>query len=183
MNCKVCNVDKEVGEFYIINKKHETTCKVCRLSHNRSRERTELGFIKRLYSNQKKSSTARNMELPSYTLDDLIQYMYSNGYKKYYDIWVSSNYNPDMAPSIDRKNSQISYTIDNLQLITWRENNTKGNKERRKPIKIIYKDEEIIKDSIKDTADFLNVTIATIHNCMNKSNGFLKKRNVHLVRI
>ena len=40
--------------------------------------------------------------------------------------YKESNYKKDLCPSIDRIDDYKSYTFDNMQLITWKENNDKG---------------------------------------------------------
>ena len=41
--------------------------------------------------------------------------------------WQESGYQKNLAPSIDAIDPNIGYTLDNIQLLTWKENNQKGH--------------------------------------------------------
>jgi len=148
----------------------------------RDRERTLEGFVKRLFHNQRASCRRRGMKEQDYTLDELFLFMMDNDYKNMHKIWVDSNYDMDLAPSIDRLYNNETYSLDNIQLITWKENNAKGNKELRSKISIDIDGKIIVANSVKEATDILQVTQATITNCL-KKNGFLKKRNAALIRL
>lgn len=63
---------------------------------------------------------------PAYTLDQLVEWAYNNGFKQLYDTWVRSGMTKDTRPSCDRHDDELPYTFDNLQLVTWKENCDKG---------------------------------------------------------
>jgi hypothetical protein len=48
-----------------------------------------------------------------------------------YDNWKRLDFQKDYIPSADRKKDSIGYTMDNIQLMTWAENNAKGNVDMR----------------------------------------------------
>lgn len=41
--------------------------------------------------------------------------------------WEESNYSSNLSPSIDRIDDYGIYSFDNIQLMTWEQNNRKGN--------------------------------------------------------
>ena len=69
-----------------------------------------------------------NLLLP-FSKDEFKEWINSNyKYKleKMLNDYKESDYKKDLCPSIDRIDDYKSYTFDNMQLITWKENNDKG---------------------------------------------------------
>ena len=52
----------------------------------------------------------------------LTAWAYANGFQKLWDAYVSSEYDQNLKPSIDRLDNSKPYTTDNIRLVTWREN-------------------------------------------------------------
>lgn len=98
--------------------------------------RTIVGFFSQCYSHQKCHSESRNHPMPDYSKQDLInKYMNTKLFKELFKNWEKSGYHTNLRPSFDRPDSSRPYTLDNLQLMTWRENEKKGHKEGpKKPI-------------------------------------------------
>ena len=67
---------------------------------------------------------------------DLIQAENNNDFNIIYDRWVALNYDKDEKPSFDRIDSKKGYSFDNIQIMTWRENNIKGRNENKKCKKV-----------------------------------------------
>ena len=89
-------------------------------------------FIGRLYSNQVGSSKKRGHRPPEYSKSDLIDWLFSQKlFHTLYSEWVMSGFDKDLIPSIDRKCDDVHYCMNNIQLMTWRENRTKGHSDRR----------------------------------------------------
>ena len=44
--------------------------------------------------------------------------------------WVLHNYNRKLSPSVDRINSKLGYTLDNMRWVTLSENSSRGRKAR-----------------------------------------------------
>ena len=129
--CKDCLIEKEKSEFYKDKKMkdgYSSECKECKkikVKANPNRhmyDKTEKGVIKRIYADQRTSSVKRNHPMPSYTKDELREWLYSNRFKELYDTWVKLGYSKGDKPSVDRLNSLLPYTIDNIKLDTWNEN-------------------------------------------------------------
>jgi len=97
--------------------------------------RTKRGLITKIYNQQRSSSRIRNQIPPEYTLDELREWMLSNSkYHILFDIWVKSDYQKMLIPSCDRKDDYKHYTLDNLRIVTWRENEQSGYDDRRNGI-------------------------------------------------
>lgn len=98
-------------------------CKICRKRFTRSKQ----GLVKEMLAFQKSKSKKRGYAPPSYTEDELYAWaMGQPDFHELYDAWVESGFQSRFKPSCDRKNDYISYTLDNIQILTWNENNQKG---------------------------------------------------------
>jgi len=65
--------------------------------------------------------------LPSYTKEELQEWLFSQPlWFELYDNWVLSGFKKKLAPSIDRINYDLPYSLGNIQLMTWEENHKKG---------------------------------------------------------
>ncbi len=99
---------------------------------SRKNYRTQKGVITKIYGQQKRSAIKRNMALPTYSKQELIDAIIIMPlFKTLYKNWVNSNYATNLIPSIDRINDYISYTENNIQLMTWEENNKKSHLDRK----------------------------------------------------
>jgi NTP pyrophosphatase (non-canonical NTP hydrolase) len=94
--------------------------------------RTLDGLLSRIYSHQRYNSRhKRNHPYPEYSKVELKAWILAQPtFSIIWDTWVKSDYNKDLTPSVDRVNKDIHYTIDNIQLLTWEANNSKGRQER-----------------------------------------------------
>ena len=95
---------------------------------------SKVGVAQAMLDRQRRSSKERGHKAPNYSRAELIIWLYDNGYTKLFQEWVDSGYDRDMKPSADRKDDYKSYTLDNLQLVTFRENYTKASKDMKKGI-------------------------------------------------
>ena len=94
---------------------------------NQEYRKTYAGLPIRMYSNQVTNSKRRGMPKPSYTGKEFKEWLFTQPlYKELYDLWVLSDYKRMTVPSVDRINHTQPYTFDNIQLMTWDENNLKG---------------------------------------------------------
>jgi hypothetical protein len=127
--CKDCGELKSIELFY----KSQGECKECtksRVRDNYNRvgntyDRTEKGVIRVIYKTQKRNSKIRGHDGPSYSKQELSEWLYNNGFKNLYYIWVDSGYKKDLKPSVDRIDDFKPYTLDNITLGTWFDNRTK----------------------------------------------------------
>lgn len=133
--CSICKVSKDITEFYAEKRGksgHAPHCKNCEGIRKLNYARTKVGLITKIYSKQRQSSKLRKHPMPTYSKPWLVDYLLNNlEFNKLYDNWVASNYLSDLVPSIDRIDCSIPYVSDNIQILTWVENNLKGIQERK----------------------------------------------------
>ena len=106
-------------------------CKSCKSRIGYDYNGTVPGLIVDMYSAQKKSSKRRNMNPPSYSKEELTTWLTSQvDFQPMYDKWLTSERDASLRPSIDRIDDYIGYSLSNIQLMTWGENNLKGYHDR-----------------------------------------------------
>lgn len=124
MVCTKCNLDLDKSKF----NKSACMCKSCEKEYRLARKRTKLGLISSIYSEQKQSSKARGHNLPEYSKDDLVVFILRSGkFETYYNNWVNSGYKKELRPSIDRIDNKIPYKLSNIQLVLWKDNNSRSH--------------------------------------------------------
>lgn len=184
--CKKCNTVKTLTEFG--KKKHTKdginyTCKTCRASDSLKYRRTKKGIITAIYCHQKQNSKKRGHTPPTYTKKELEEWSFSQcEFHRLYDNWKRLDFQTEYTPSIDRKDDYIGYTIANIQLITWKENNKKSHKDRKYGINnkhnsavTMYSKEGNFIDkyhSMKEASRQTGISHASIHLACNGDNNF-----------
>lgn len=121
--CTTCQKEKTISCF----SKHKECkygvrckCKEC----IRDYTRTEIGHIEKIYRNQINRSRLRVDPPPEYTVGQLIKWATNQEiFHILYNAWVESGFDKWLAPSFDRIDDYCHYTLNNLQIVTWRENN------------------------------------------------------------
>lgn len=102
----------------------------------RENRKTFLGYSRQVYAKQRSVSKRRKMEGPKYTLQEFQDWL--RGQDVFWELfkkWKETG-NRQIAPSVDRKDPQISYILENLQVITLYDNlYVKGFQERTEAIK------------------------------------------------
>ena len=132
--CRRCNIVKPVSDFGKRKRMksgiHEW-CKCCISETGSNRRKTKDGLVVVIYLRQKRNAKHRKMDAPSYSKEELKEWMFSqNLFHELHKKWTESGYKRDFVPSVDRKNDYISYTIDNIQLMTWKDNSIKCARDR-----------------------------------------------------
>lgn len=138
--CPKCKTNKKLKEYGIDKKRKfgvRTWCKKCHLIGTVNYHRSKLGLIGRMYSGQKAASIKRGHEAPSYSKAELKDWLFSQKiFHELYNNWVKSDYYKLSIPSVDRIDDNKGYSFDNIQLMTWNENQRKFNKEFHKSIHV-----------------------------------------------
>lgn len=131
---KQCINCKELKEFtfFFKNKSRKDGygkyCKDCFKLKSKKYRFSKKGLISKIYNKQIKSCKRRGHDLPKYSRIELFNYFKEDKiFNLLYRNWIKSGYNTDLIPSIDRLNDYETYSFDNIQVITWKENNRKGN--------------------------------------------------------
>lgn len=87
--------------------------------------------IRDIWFNQKGSAKRRNLGGVQYTREQLTEWCLAQPlYHQLHDAWVQSNFLRELAPSIDRKDDYKPYSLDNIQIMTAKENLSKAFKDR-----------------------------------------------------
>ena len=136
--CKNCLKEKDKSLFNnhsIMTDGKSSICRKCSKEKSLNFYRSKEGLILKIYSNQKASSKKRGHHMPLYSKLELQKFIFSHtNFENLYNNWVDSNYNKDYAPSIDRLNDYLPYSFDNIQLISWKQNNSKHHSDRKNNI-------------------------------------------------
>lgn len=123
--CNKCSVEKTLTSFHRAKNGlygREAQCIPCR----NKRKQTKVGLIGYIFNNQKYHSKTRGHVAPYYTKEELIEWcMAQENFERMYSNWVSNNFSKDTKPTCDRLDDYLPYTLDNLQLLTWKENKDK----------------------------------------------------------
>lgn len=149
------------------------------------------GKVFTIFNDQLRNSKKRNHCPPKYSRDELLFWCESSTkFKLLYKKWKDSNFKKDLAPSIDRIKDHIPYSFDNIQVMTWKENNSKSHKNKKNGIncnqkqrvrKICKKTGIQIKvyRSISEASRLTNISRAGISACCRgvykTSGGFIWK--------
>ena len=81
-----------------------------------------------MYYAQCSNSKRRGMAKPSYSKDDLIEWLENDFvFSILYNNWMSSFNEREMSPSLDRIDDSKPYTFNNVVLMTWGENKAKND--------------------------------------------------------
>ena len=182
--CSLCNKWKYFSEYgYHVKSRFKLNpeCKECVSRNNLKRNRTPIGKLNQIYYQQLENSRKRNHPLPEYDMKWLIsKYIDDPQYNRLYNEWVDSDYDRWKAPSIDRIDSNLPYTKDNIQLMTWKENNDKEHERQRRPVNQYTSDGEFVKqfESVRSAKKHLNISNGYLHNKITKNRpykGFIYK--------
>lgn len=141
--------------------------------------RSKEGKLAHMYQAQKLRSKEKGWKQPDYTQKELIDWaMKQDLYHNLYADWKDSNYQKSLAPSIDRIDDYKPYSLDNIQLMTWDSNNTKGsyyqkigkNQKNSKAVHQFDLDGNFIQEfhSLKDAERQTGVNNATISRACRK---------------
>jgi len=124
--CRVCGELKPLSEFYK-HKGHKdghvNECKSCRDKYFIEYKKSKKGVVSIIYADQKHNSRGRGHPMPSYSKKELKDWLYSQKkFHELYDKWKISGYDRWLKPSVDRLDDYKPYTLDNIRIVTWRDN-------------------------------------------------------------
>jgi len=174
--CRTCNQAKHSSQFSL---KRDTKdglsniCKPCDILKGRRYHRTKNGLCTAIYGTQVRNSKLRGYSKPDYTRIELFDWLNAQQvFHTLFDQWALADYPKLLAPSCDRLDDYKPYTFNNLQVVTWKENNANSHKARmtgmnRKQCKAVAqlnKQGEVLATyfSIRSAARITNISQQTI---------------------
>ena len=133
--CKLCNKIKNISEFgknKISKDGYRFVCKPCNCSSAQNYRRSKDGLVTSIYGNQIHRSKNK-LKIPiGYNKEELKEWLFSQKlFDTLYEKWIKKDFQKEYVPSVDRINYRKGYTMSNIQLMTWAENDFKGRKEKR----------------------------------------------------
>jgi len=184
--CNKCGEAKILGEFGRCSDCYDgftSTCKSCKAKKDIARQRTKKGLVKKIHLAQISNSKKRGHTPPAYTLYGLRMFFKSSAVADHlYKAWVASGYEKNLRPSVDRKEDDKPYSIDNITLMTWGENKAKGHSDRRnginnkvsKAVIQLTLEGEFIAEfySMSEAGRQTGISIASIGQCCNNIQSY-----------
>ena len=136
--CSRCGQLKDESEFWKYKRLKcglMASCRQCNKKTKVKYVRTIQGVVVKLYNHQIENSKKRSHELPSYSEQELYEWLNSQDlFHKLFNEWVSCEYDTNKKPSVDRKDDYKPYSFDNIQIMTWEQNRNKYYSDRRNGI-------------------------------------------------
>ncbi len=136
--CRECNENKEQNMFYknkSLTRGFSYSCKKCDNKRRNFFRKTFDGLISDIYYQQKRNSEKRNHIEPTYTKEELYEFLAGNEtFNKMFQDWEKSNYNLMLRPTCDRFNDYAGYSFENIEPKTYRDNIEKASRDRRNGI-------------------------------------------------
>lgn len=132
--CKRCETLKPLEDFSVSRSNkggYATICKACVVLRNQEYWRTPVGRMSQIYATQVMNSKARKHDRPAYTRAELTAWAFKNGLDALHLAWMDSGYEKDLIPSVDRLEPTQPYSLTNIRLVTWKENNDKAYEDRK----------------------------------------------------
>ncbi len=133
--CSQCEIVKLNNEFAKDRGKKDGLrcyCKDCGNVVTGKYKKSKIGMVAVVYSHQRRNSKHRDYAMPTYSLEELRAWCFSQKlFHELYDNWKSSGFEKDLTPSFDRIDDYSSYTLSNLQLMTWAENNQRAYNDKK----------------------------------------------------
>ena len=127
------NKDKIAADSKKWNEANREASRAINLERQRAYRKTKAGITTCMYGGMKVSSGRRQHVVPNFSSKQLREWVFSQpNFEQLYIDWVASDYNRWKKPSCDRIDSALPYTFDNLQLMTWKENDEKEKLEKTK---------------------------------------------------
>lgn len=170
--CNRCGAEKPLSDYYLREngKPQGGQCITCvkervklrSLQNENADYFTEKGVIRTIYKTQKRSNKIRGFGEIPYSKKDFSVWLYENDFKLLYDRWMACGCIKDMKPSVDRLDDLKGYSLDNIRLVTWKDNRehqykdiitaTGSSGKRCKSLLQLSKEKEIIKEHISYNA-------------------------------
>lgn len=132
--CRRCNESKPLDEFSPSQANtdgHINTCKPCRVIEIREYYQSPKGRIGYIYHGQIRSSQDRKHPNPDYSKKDLLDWALKNSLIILVNLWRNAGFDKNLAPSVDRLDPTMPYSLNNIRLVPWKDNNDKAYEDRK----------------------------------------------------
>ena len=132
--CNRCGAEKTLDAFSTSQSNkdgYSCICKKCVSLRNKEYWRTPKGRISQIFATQVFNSRQRKHPAPTYSRKELTTWAEDNGLLDIYLRWKISDFTKDLAPSVDRLDPTQPYTLLNIRLVPWKENNDKAYEDRK----------------------------------------------------
>lgn len=155
MKCSKCNhTYKGLKESICFNCKNNVSLVVVKSSLLNDRKDIN-GLLYSMYQGQKGSSKQRGHTPPKYSLTEFKQWAFNKtNYKKLFKAYQESNFDSNLVPSVNRLDESVGYSLDNIEMLTWKDHRLKGKGSGHKAVKQFYISGKYIKTfrSLSDAA-------------------------------
>ncbi len=123
------------------------------------------GVIQKLFTTLKSNGSGKNLPPLTFTRLELINWVF--GQEKYlpmYLSWEASDFDKWLRPSLDRLDTSLGYSFNNLELVTWRENHTREALRHCKPVTLTNLRGEIVEKflSKKEAAEVWDISHSSL---------------------
>ena len=124
--CKTCKTEKPLQDFSASAANaggFAHSCKSCVCLRNKQYWQSPKGRISYIYSTQRANSKVRNHPLPDYSKAELFDWAIKQGLHQLIADWKAAGFPKELAPSVDRLNNDQGYSLNNIRLVRWKDNN------------------------------------------------------------
>lgn len=128
IECHKCGEYHFEEDFYTNKEgKVNSACKSC----IKAEYRTIPKLMRVMFNSQNTRAQHMNLEL-GYTRKEFNQWLLAQpNLVELYNNWRDSNWSKGLRPSVYRLNDYKTYSLSNIRLVTWEENDAKGHRDRR----------------------------------------------------
>lgn len=145
---------------------------------NKRYAKTIKGLSAVLFTSMRRRSKLRGHDSPSFTLCEFREWLYDKDeFNSLYKTWVESKYYRFLKPSIDRIDDSKGYSFDNMQVVTWQENDDKGKASKETKVKAFIDGIWVQFESVTKASEELEINRRSISNVLSglsKTAGGLK---------
>jgi len=96
------------------------------VKYRQRNKRTINGWLTKVYGRMRHTSKYRKHPVPRFSKDEFKEWALKNGLKNMMKTWDKLGCPKNKTPSVNRLNDYGIYEFNNMELITWEENNKKG---------------------------------------------------------